>query len=629
MESKGSDYTPAPNEDIETGIEMKSGAMMSDESPSNSKMPSKFQMSLSTRKVAQDLKWMNVDFKVKDKQILKDCWGHVPSGSICAIMGGSGAGKSSLLNVLAGRSAPAPGTSITGRVNVSGKDINPVTYRQNIAYVMQEEALLATATPREALEFSARLRLPPSTTTESIKEIVESLLEDLGLMVCADVMIGGPLIKGISGGQKKRTSVGVELITNPSLLFLDEPTSGLDSYSAYSLVSLLRTVADSNTAILCTIHQPSSEVFFLFDLVIFMNQGRILYQGPVNDVVNYFSSFGYKCPPNYNPSDYIMFINQTEDVAKLEGTGMYMDKPPATLFPDSDKVDSNGSVSGEKILTAKSSYWLQAKLLVHRELLNVSRDIGALIGRFGITILLNLLYGLIFLNVGGRDNADNTSFQSHFGGLTMAAISSMFGTAQPTMLAFPYERPMFLREYSTGTYSATSYFLSKTLVELPMAFLQNLVGYLLVYFLMNLQGSFILLLLVSWGLGVASSSVAVILGSAVSDVKDVTELAPLLFVPQLLFAGFFIRLSQVPVFLRWAQYLCSLKYAMNLLLAIEFNLSSNSCSGAAHANCKTVLENNQVDLNYLWLYAFLIAVLSVVFRLLGAKVLVEKARKFY
>lgn len=115
---------------------------------------------------------------------------------IGAILGPSGSGKSSLLNVLAGRSAPAPGIQVNGRINVAGKDINPVTFRQNIAYVMQEDALLATDTPREALRFSALLRLPRNTSKMAIDEIVDSLLDDLGLVNCSDVLIGGPLIKG-------------------------------------------------------------------------------------------------------------------------------------------------------------------------------------------------------------------------------------------------------------------------------------------------------------------------------------------------------------------------------------------------------------------------------------------------
>jgi ABC-type multidrug transport system ATPase subunit len=132
-------------------------------------------------------------------------------------MGPSGAGKSSLLNVLAGRSSSAAGITIEGKITVGGKVINPVTFRKNIAYVMQDDALLATATPREAIRFSANMRLPSSYSKEKIDSMVEVLLDELGILNCADVMIGGALIKGISGGQRKRTSVGVELITEPKV----------------------------------------------------------------------------------------------------------------------------------------------------------------------------------------------------------------------------------------------------------------------------------------------------------------------------------------------------------------------------------------------------------------------------
>eukprot|EP01035_Chromulina_nebulosa_P017689 gene17689-23279_t len=634
------EYEMAPIKDIETGgdsndIEIIKESNGLNGSPVHAKLGAGFKDSpFSSSKSPQDIKWKDINFTVKGKTILKDCWGEVPAGKTMAIMGASGAGKSSLLNVLAGRSAPskANGIEITGRVNVQGKDINPVQFRKNIAYVMQEDAIQATSTPREALEFSAKLRLPDSTSDEVIKNLVDHLLEDLGLTVCADVLVGGALIKGISGGQRKRTSVGIELITNPSLLFLDEPTTGLDSYTAYNCVSLLKSVAGYNTAVLCTIHQPSSEVFFLFDLVIFMNSGRILYQGPVNKIVSHFTKYGYECPANYNPSDYIMLINQTETPQALEDSGVFMALPPDSLFPDSTKITKAATTIGsEKDLGVKASLLKQFYLLTEREVIATYRDTNALATRFGTTIFLNILYGCIFLGVGGKDNGVSNNFNAHFGGLTMSTIGALFGASQATMLMFPFERPMFLREYSTGTYTATAYFVSKILIELPLVFVQTVLQFIFVYFMMDLQGNFILLVLASWGLAVAACSIAVILGCAIADVKDVTEFAPLLFVPQLLFAGFFIRLSQVPVYLRWSQYLCSLKYAMNLLIAIEFDPSSKSCkhSSDAEHNCRNLLSNNNIQLDYLWLYAFLLFVLFAGFRLIGASILVEKAKRFY
>lgn len=544
-------------------------------------------------------------------------------------MGPSGAGKSSLLNVLAGRSSPGAGIAIEGKVTVGGKIINPVAFRKNIAYVMQDDALLATATPREALTFSASMRLPSSTTRAEIEKLVEKTLEELGLTVCADVMIGGALIKGISGGQRKRTSVGVELITNPTLLFLDEPTSGLDSYSAFTLVTLLKKVAKmDNTTILCTIHQPSSEVFFLFDIVVFMKAGRIFYQGPTTNVVQHFASFGYNCPDNYNPSDFVMSLCQSLTMDVVESKQMFL-QPPNSL--QSGKDSSMKLDDQEIVFVTESSFLKQLTWLTHRELTNTRRDIAALIGRFMVTFILNLLFGLIFFRAGERDNADNTNFISHFGALTMILISSMFGSAQPVMLSFPYERPMFLREYSTGTYSSVAYFLSKLVVEIPLNFVQTLEAYILTYFLVGMQGNFILIVLAAWGLGMCSCSVAVFMGCSVGDVKSVTELAPLMFVPQMLFVGFFIRTSLIPVFLRWAQYLCSLKYAMNLVILTEFRLTSPSCTSSpqAYMNCKSLIESNDIDQDQYYIYILLLFGLFAVFRIAAAIILQQKAKKFY
>lgn len=174
-----------------------------------------------------------------------------------------------------------------------------------------------------------------------------------------------------------------------------------------------------------------------------------------------------------------------------------------------------------------------------------------------------------------------------------------------------------------------AYFASKLVVEMPVVLVQFIVGYLLVYFLMDLRANFILLVLTSFGLGLVSNSVACCLGAAVPNVTDVTELAPLLFVPQILFGGFFIRTEQIPVFLRWAQYLCGLKYAINLFLLQEFDLDSESCSGAARKNCKNLLEANQIETDKYWLYIILLFVLFFVYRCLAGFILVQKAKKFY
>ena len=282
------------------------------------------------------------------------------------------------------------------QITVGGKVINPVAFRKNIAYVMQDDALLATATPREALRFSATLRLPQTTSITAIHELVERLIDELGITECADVIIGGALIKGISGGQRKRTSIGIELITSPVLLFLDEPTSGLDSHTSCSLLALLKKMTQKDCTILCTLHQPSSEIFFMFDNVIFMKAGRVFYQGPVKQIVKHFALKGFECPENHNPADFVMSVLQVTTVEECEEKHIFMYAPPEML-------DKSGSVkwnAQEIQFTVESSFSRQFSMLTYREVLNTIRDKASLGARFGATIFLNLLFGLIFLDAG-------------------------------------------------------------------------------------------------------------------------------------------------------------------------------------------------------------------------------------
>jgi ABC-2 type transporter len=166
-------------------------------------------------------------------------------------------------------------------------------------------------------------------------------------------------------------------------------------------------------------------------------------------------------------------------------------------------------------------------------------------------------------------------------------------------------------------------------LELPMVFLQTALQYVISYFMMNLQGDWLSLVAISWALGVSSSSIAVLIGCMVSDVRSAVELTPILFIPQMLFMGFYIRTSLIPIFLRWAQYLCALKYAMNLVLLTEFSSSLASCKGKASIFCENLKSVNDVDSSMAYAYILILAALFVVFRVLGIIILVKKSKRFY
>lgn len=212
------------------------------------------------------------------------------------------------MNVLAGRVSSHGRLEVKSDVRLNNYGVDPtnMNIRHSIAFVAQEDSLQVTATPREAIYFSAKLRLPRSTTDSQLNELTNRMLEELGLTNCSNTIVGAELVKGISGGERKRTSVGVELVTRPAVLFLDEPTSGLDSFSAVQLCQVLKKVAAAGSSVLFTIHQPASEIFNSFDGLILMNKGRVMYQGSVTGVPAYFGERGYPNPVNHNPADWII-----------------------------------------------------------------------------------------------------------------------------------------------------------------------------------------------------------------------------------------------------------------------------------------------------------------------------------
>lgn len=196
--------------------------------------------------------------RVKAKrQILKDCTGMFSPNTFTAIVGPSGCGKTTLLNLLSGRLL-SQNLILDGQIMVNNKACNDINmYGEKIGYVMQQDILLATFTPRECFTFIANMRLTNITRAEK-KAKVDEMIEVLGLKKCADTYIGNELIRGVSGGEKKRTSIGVELLINPSILFLDEPTTGLDSTTALHVIQFLNKLAKHGRTIISTIHQPSS-----------------------------------------------------------------------------------------------------------------------------------------------------------------------------------------------------------------------------------------------------------------------------------------------------------------------------------------------------------------------------------
>ncbi|KAK1932434.1 ABC transporter G family member 9 [Phytophthora citrophthora] len=236
------------------------------------------------------LQWRNLSLKAEVKNpstkktegkvILNNVSGSAKPGELLVIMGPSGAGKSSLLDCISGRNS-----GVEGDILLNGQPWTKATKRM-ASYVMQGDLFYETLTVKEHLLFQARLRMGKTYSKEQYTKRVDEVMEELGLMKCRDTLIGGESLRGISGGERKRLSFATEILTNPSILFADEPTSGLDSFMAETVIKQLQQIARDGRTVLATIHQPSSEVFAIFDQLYLLSDGSPVYQGKASQSVD-------------------------------------------------------------------------------------------------------------------------------------------------------------------------------------------------------------------------------------------------------------------------------------------------------------------------------------------------------
>eukprot|EP00933_Yihiella_yeosuensis_P061558 TRINITY_DN6438_c0_g4_i1.p1 TRINITY_DN6438_c0_g4~~TRINITY_DN6438_c0_g4_i1.p1 ORF type:complete len:722 (-),score=65.31 TRINITY_DN6438_c0_g4_i1:29-2194(-) len=580
------------------------------------------------------IEWIDLTFTVGEVDRLKNLTGMVSPGKITAVMGSSGAGKTTLMNVLSGRQrthgrsrsgSSKEAVNLSGDVFARGRPVSTSYFRKRTAYVVQDNALMDSETPKEALEFSAYLRLPHSVPDKKRKELVIGLIERLHLTRCADVPCGGPLVPGISGGELKRTAVGIELISNPKMLFLDEPLSGLDTYNAFSLMKSLKQLAASGVPVVMTLHQPSSEIYAMLDDVIFLHEGELIFQGPLKSVVTHFDQIGYPCPPNYNPADHILFVT-AEDYADSEGNARKIkDKwtksqahsqlltciERAAIIGvgyESENMHSDDSDSSEESDTSDEDLAKPARArslrrnccqiqaaLFSRDLRRYWRGRELIVAANVQNILVSLIYGWLFIGAGREHSPGDggwacggevfDAFQCvrssmvHWGGLSILAINTMMGSISFAVLTFQNERSVFLREASGGYYSCTAYFLSKSLFELPIMGLASTVAVLCVYWLMGLNAGPIQLILETLLLSVASSSIVFCISAVANSHEQAFALVPIVQIPQFAFAGILLPNSMVPQSLKWVKWICPLYHGMSMMAISEWQDAFEALDG--------------------------------------------------
>ncbi|KAL0541025.1 hypothetical protein IC582_021055 [Cucumis melo] len=527
----------------------------------------------------------------KTKTLLNNISGEAREGEIMAVLGASGSGKSTLIDALANRIAKG---SLKGTVTLNGEVLESRLLKVISAYVMQDDLLFPMLTVEETLMFSAEFRLPRTLSKSKKKLRVQALIDQLGLRNAAKTVIGDEGHRGVSGGERRRVSIGIDIIHDPIILFLDEPTSGLDSTSAFMVVKVLQRIAQSGSIVVMSVHQPSYRILGLLDRLLFLSRGQTVYSGSPANLPLYFSEFGHPIPENENRTEFAL-----DRIRELEGSPggtkslveFHKSWQSMKNIPKSESDHQNmslkeaisASISRGKLVSGATNndaspnsmvptfanpFWIEMAVLSKRSFLN-SRRMPELFGiRLGAVLVTGFILATMFWQL---DNSPK-GVQERLGFFAFA-MSTTFYTCADALPVFLQERYIFMRETAYNAYRRSSYVLSHSLVALPALIFLSLAFAATTFWAVGLDGGisgflfyFLIILAAFW----AGSSFVTFLSGVVPHVMLGYTIVVAILAYFLLFSGFFITRDRIPGYWIWFHYLSLVKYPYEAVLQNEF-----------------------------------------------------------
>ncbi|KAH0552364.1 hypothetical protein KQX54_009086 [Cotesia glomerata] len=582
------------------------------------------------KRPAVDIEFKNLAYSVSEgrqrgyKTILKCVNGKFRSSELTAIMGPSGAGKSTLMNVLAGYKT----SNLNGSILINGKDRNLRRFRKMSCYIMQDDRLLPHLTVHEAMMVSANLKLGKDLDASAKKVIVEEIIDTLGLNDASNTHT-----QCLSGGQRKRLSIALELVNNPPVMFFDEPTSGLDSSSCFQCLSLLKSLSRGGRTIICTIHQPSARLFEMFDNLYLLAEGQCIYQGNVGGLVPFLSSMGLECPSYHNPADYVMEVacgehgecveklvtavnngkcnnyqhHQSTFTTTMVANDIAKQSPPTvqtkaeeaatgnSLIPNGIPKGPGGATALNMPVSCTTSLldsaesieqkvgfptngWTQFWILLKRTFLSQMRDMTLTRVRLISHIIVGLLIGALYYDIGNEGG----EAYSNAGCIFFTVMFLMFTAMMPTILTFPTEMAVFVREHLNYWYSLKAFYLARTVSDLPFQTVFSIVYVMIVYFMTSQPLEtyrFLMYLNICILTSFVSQSIGLLIGAAMS-VESGMFIGPVSSVPIVLFSGFFIKFSAMPNYLSWLSYVSYIRYGFEgaMITVFGYNRPRLKCS---------------------------------------------------
>ncbi|KAI9599061.1 ABC-2 type transporter-domain-containing protein [Syncephalis fuscata] len=500
-------------------------------------------------------------------------------------------------------------------------------------FVHQDSLVYETLTVREALDMSVKLRCDRSLSATEQKRRIADSLHVLHLSHVANTVIGNSLKRGISGGEKKRVCVGMELITEPVVLFLDEPTTGLDALAAYQLVETLHNLALLGRTVVLTIHQPSSEMLEFIDDIFFMAEGRVLYAGPTNKMMDYFSQYDISCPAYSNPIDYLflnLFYVETDEIdeyddyasdrptnnlvvpllqnnenatpiesivlprkitveRRLDTLFTGWSKKKAQLTADIQDEFRNSGLDWTHYRKQKASFFVQYKYLIRRGFYDRIRN-PSIVGLRLVQVLgAAMLIDIVYWQITTREQSIQIMDRGRYIFFLCSTMITQF--AYDTATTFCLARKLFMREYRDGYFGVPAFFLSMITVETPLYAIIGVIYGLATYFAVGMPGGTERILTfcgICALIALAGMMVGVVVSCMTNKYDIVSSIASIFTITMMMFGGLFSNLGAIPAWIRWLEWVSPVKYGFAALLQNSSKDYNISCGDNPPSECQPI-----------------------------------------
>ncbi|XP_068977399.1 protein scarlet-like isoform X4 [Bombus flavifrons] len=575
------------------------------------------------------LTWRNISYTVERKvnggslraifglqhtefiRLLNGVSGIVNSGMLMAIMGPSGAGKTTLLATISRR---VKGEA-TGDVLLNGKPIDTDQMIRISGFVPQMDLAIESLTILEHMEFMACMKMDRRLRANVRRQRIMVLLGELGLGKCITTKLSA-----LSGGERKRVTLAVQLLTEPSILFCDEPTTGLDSYGAMTVVKTLRDVAASGRIVICTLHQPASGLLDIFHEVLLLSSGRVAFQGSSTDAMKFFDSLDLRCPPTFNSAEF--FVSQLSIVRGREAESY---RKVNWICDQYEKSKHSQKVSK---LIDYSCFMDSASLAHVANLRRLQEELSL------SSLAIHNVHALPYMNITGQA-LNQGGIQNMQGLLYLVVVETVFTFNYAVFYTFPRELPLLLRDIASGLYDPTPYYMSKVIVLIPGAIIQPLLYAAFIFAITGLKGGllgFVYFALPVVVCAVSASALGLFLSASFQSVNTASLFSVPLDFLGLMFCGIYLHLGYLAPGIAWLKYLSQFYYGLEAVSLTQWPLIDHiDCSPDPEEPCvssgREVLEKYGYSPNHYTMDIIGLLVIFGICHFAGFLVIRHRSRK--